>query len=87
MINLMEQNCTYDLHVSAAIDIYTDETLPGSDEGELLVAKDTPGEVIIVAPYQDNGWPVYLVKFANGLILGCLETEIDPQDEEATNLT
>ena len=76
MMNLTEQNYDWNLHVHAGVDIYTDETLPGKDEGQLLVAKDTPGEVINVAPYQDNGWPVYLVEFANGLILGCLETEI-----------
>ena len=42
----------------------------------LLVERGTKGEVTQVGMHVDTNTPVYLVEFAGGCVVGCLEGEI-----------
>jgi nitrogen fixation protein NifZ len=55
---------------------------PGVAVGEVLVPPGTPGEVLDVGLYLQEH-TVYAVAFTNGLVVGCLEREIEGATVEA----
>ncbi|MHB8921440.1 MAG: nitrogen fixation protein NifZ [Halothiobacillus sp.] len=70
------------LAVLAHDDIYNDGTYPELQPGELIVAKQSRGEIVRIGYHEDNDCPVYLVEFDNGRVVGCLEEEILPIREQ-----
>ncbi|MGE4531636.1 MAG: nitrogen fixation protein NifZ, partial [Acidithiobacillus sp.] len=68
--------------VLASDDIFNDGTFPDQSEDALLVAKDSPGEIVRVGHHEESNTPLYLVEFANGMVVGCLEEEIIPIGEQ-----
>ena len=69
------------LRVVARMDLFNDGSFPDKPEGELLVPQSEAGEIVNVGVHEDSGWPVYLVEFAQGMVIGCLEEEIAPAVE------
>ena len=78
MKELRSPQYDWGLRVLAGDDIYNDGTYPEVAEGALLVAKDSPGEIVRVGHLEEINAPLYLVEFANGMVVGCLEEEILP---------
>ncbi|MGC9215418.1 nitrogen fixation protein NifZ [Acidithiobacillus sp.] len=78
MMDLRLPRFDWGLRVWACDDIFNDGTYPGEAEGALLVAKDSPGEIVRVGHHEESNMPLYLVEFANGMVVGCLEEEILP---------
>lgn len=64
--------------IAAAIDIVNDGSYPEAPPEALLVAKGTRGEIVQTGVYQESNTPVYIVEFANGKVVGCLEEELTP---------
>ena len=81
MMDLRPPRFDWGLRVLAGDDIFNDGTYPGEAEGALLVTKDSPGEIVRVGHHEESNTPLYLVEFANGMVVGCLEEEILPLGE------
>lgn len=62
--------------IAALVDLYNDGSYPDSASDAMLVASGSQGEVVQVGTHVDSGMPVYLVEFASGHVVGCLEQEI-----------
>ena len=68
---------TWGQEVLAATHLYNDGSVPGAEDGALLVAAGGPGQVVHVGHHVEARVPVYRVDF--GLcVLGCLEEELVP---------
>ncbi len=78
MMDLHSPRFDWGLSVLAGDDILNDGTYPGEAEGAVLVPKDSPGEIVRVGYHEESNTPLYLVEFANGMVVGCLEEEILP---------
>ena len=62
----------------AACDLVNDGSYPDRRADELLVNAGASGEVVRVGTHQESGAPVYLVEFADHLVVGCFEEELAP---------
>jgi nitrogen fixation protein NifZ len=62
--------------VLTRIDLYNDGSYPERETDSLLVGQGNAGEVVQVGSHVESNTPVYLVEFAAGLVVGCLEDEI-----------
>ncbi len=62
--------------VTATTDLFNDGTFPGKETGDLLVKTGCRGEIVQVGSHEETNTPVYLVEFAEGLVVGCLEEEL-----------
>jgi nitrogen fixation protein NifZ len=62
--------------VIADIDLVNDGSHPDAAAEELLVQRGTAGEIVNVGSHVDTDTPVYLVEFAGGRVVGCLEQEL-----------
>ncbi|MBU2719937.1 MULTISPECIES: nitrogen fixation protein NifZ [Acidithiobacillus] len=78
MMDLRPPRFDWGLSVLARDDILNDGTYPGEAEQAVLVPKDSPGEIVRVGHHEESNMPLYLVEFANGKVVGCLEEEIVP---------
>lgn len=58
-------------------DLLNDGSHPGSEEGALLAPKGSPGTIVRVGHAENTDVPVYLVEFPGGVLVGCLEEEIE----------
>lgn len=63
--------------IRTAIDLINDGSHPQTPEGVVLVPKGAPGTVVRVGRAEDSDVPVYLVEFPGGMLVGCLEEEIE----------
>ena len=64
--------------VKALADLHNDGSFPDADAEALLVAGGDVGEIVQVGMHLDSNNPVYLVEFAENLVVGCIEEEIAP---------
>lgn len=64
--------------VAAGVDLYNDGSYPERETGALLVPRGSPGEIVQVGAHVEANVSVYLVEFADGSVVGCLEEEITP---------
>ncbi len=62
--------------VCAACDLVNDGSYPDRPADELLVNAGASGEVVRVGTVSESGAPVYLVEFAENLVVGCFEEEL-----------
>jgi nitrogen fixation protein NifZ len=76
MIGLRQPKFEWGQKVLAEIDLCNDGSYPDHDIDAVLVAAGSQGEIINVGHHQDINIPVYLVEFASGHVVGCLEEEI-----------
>lgn len=64
--------------VQAQIDLINDGSFPSAPADALLVKVGDTGEIVQVGSHTDSNTPIYLVEFAENLVVGCLEEEIQP---------
>lgn len=69
--------------VAAAADLHNDGSYPDTPEGVLLVAAGIAGEVVQVGLHVKTGTNVYMVEFAGGPVVGCLEEELAAAEADA----
>jgi NifZ domain. len=62
--------------VVADVDLVNDGSYPERAPDALLVEKGTVGEVVQVGMHAQSSTPVYMVDFAGGCVVGCLEEEL-----------
>lgn len=79
MLDIRQPKYQWGQRVSAAIDLVNDGSYPDSEPEALLVASGTRGEIVQTGMHQESNTPVYLVEFAGGKVIGCLEDEIAPE--------
>lgn len=77
MIPLREPAFAWGQPVVAALDLVNDGSHPGFPAEALIVAAGTRGEIVNVGHHGESNTPVYLVEFAGGTVVGCLEEEIE----------
>jgi nitrogen fixation protein NifZ len=63
--------------VVAAIDLLNDGSHPMGQAQGLLAGAGSAGEVVQVGMIEESATPVYMVEFAGGVVVGCLEHEIE----------
>lgn len=64
--------------VKCIIDLFNDGTFPEKSESELLVKKDTEGVIVQTGMHEESQTPIYMVDFANSIVIGVFEEEITP---------
>jgi len=74
----LEPKYQWGQRVRAACDLVNDGSYPERQTEELLVNAGASGEVVRVGTRQESGAPVYLVEFADNLVVGCFEEELAP---------
>ena len=66
--------------VRAAVDLVNDGSHPQVAIDALIVAAQTPGEVVNIGHHEESNTPVYLVEFLDDAggqtVVGCLEEEL-----------
>lgn len=62
--------------VTTTVDLVNDGSYPDVAPEALLVPAGARGEVVQVGRHVDSNTPVYLVEFAGGQVVGCLEEEL-----------
>lgn len=78
MISQREPRYQWGQPLQAACDLVNDGSYPELAAEALIVAAGTPGEVVNVGHHEGSNTPVYLVEFAGGRVVGCLEEELVP---------
>jgi nitrogen fixation protein NifZ len=63
--------------VIANVDLFNDGSYPDQPAEALLVATGSTGEVVQVGLHEESSTAVYMVEFADGKVVGCLEQEIE----------
>lgn len=79
MLDIRQPKYQWGQRISAAIDLVNDGSYPDIEPDALLVASGTRGEIVQTGMHRESNTPVYLVEFAGGKIVGCLEQEIAPE--------
>jgi nitrogen fixation protein NifZ len=64
--------------VTAAVDLLNDGSHPHAAAAARLVEQGSRGMIVNVGHHAEANVPVYLVEFANGCVVGCLEDELAP---------
>lgn len=64
--------------VRAGINLFNDGTFPDQPDDALLVRSGEAGDIVRIGLHTDSNRPVYLVEFASGRVIGCVEQEIEP---------
>jgi nitrogen fixation protein NifZ len=64
--------------VKALLDLHNDGSYPDFPKAALLVKNSDAGEIVQVGTHTESNTPIYLVEFAEHLVVGCLEEEIMP---------
>ncbi len=77
MLDIREPKFQWGQSVVAAIDLVNDGSYPDMDADALLVASGSKGEIVQTGMHEETSTPVYLVEFADGKVIGCLEHELD----------
>lgn len=62
--------------VSAREDLINDGSFPDKPADALLAPAGSWGEIVQVGTHAETNTPIYLVEFADHLVVGCLEEEI-----------
>lgn len=62
--------------ILSANDLFNDGTFPDAVEEEKLVAEGERGEIVKIGTHVESSTLIYLVEFAGGRVIGCLEDEI-----------
>jgi nitrogen fixation protein NifZ len=76
MQELREPKFQWGQRVRALEDLVNDGSYPDRREDEMLVEAGALGEVVQVGSHVESNTPIYLVEFAPGLVVGCVEEEI-----------
>ena len=77
MLDVREPKFQWGQPVVAVIDLVNDGSYPDTEAEALLAASGSKGEIVQTGLHEETNTPVYLVEFANGKVIGCLEHEIE----------
>ena len=77
MLDIREPKFQWGSVVVALIDLVNDGSYPDMAVDALLVASGSKGEVVQTGMHEESNTPVYIVEFADGKVVGCLEHEIE----------
>lgn len=77
MQDIREPKFQWGQAVATLADLLNDGSYPDMADEALLVASGSKGEVVQTGMHEESGTPVYIVEFANGKVVGCLEHEIE----------
>jgi len=77
MLDIKEPKFQWGQPVVAVIDLVNDGSYPEMPADALLAASGSKGEIVQTGMHQESNTPVYLVEFAGGRVIGCLEDEIE----------
>ena len=83
MLDIREPKFRWGQQVVALTDLVNDGSYPDAAQDALLVAGGTRGEVVQTGMHEESNTPVYIVEFAGGKVIGCLEAEIAAAGREA----
>jgi nitrogen fixation protein NifZ len=64
--------------VRAAANLFNDGSYPDQPCDALLIQSGDTGEVLQIGKHTGSGAFVYMVEFAQGRVVGCLEPELLP---------
>ena len=64
--------------VRAAQDLLNDGSYPEHPLDALLVHEGDMGEIVQIGKQVESGAPVYMVEFAQDMVVGCFEPELMP---------
>lgn len=78
MLDIREPKFQWGQSVVALIDLVNDGSYPDVEMDALLVGSGCKGEVVQTGMHEESNTPVYIVEFAGGKVIGCLEHEIEP---------
>ncbi len=78
MIESRQPKYQWGRKVKTLIDLRNDGSFPNADPEALLVSNGGVGEIVQVGAHTESNTPIYLVEFGDGLVVGCLEEEIEP---------
>lgn len=81
MLDIREPKFQWGQQVVTLVDLVNDGSYPDTEENALLVAQGSTGEVVQTGMHEESNTPVYIVEFADGKVIGCLEQEIAPAPE------
>ncbi len=76
MIPMREPRFQWGQSLIAACDLVNDGSYPELAADALVVAAGTMGEVVNIGHHTEANVPVYMVEFAGGRVVGCLEEEL-----------
>jgi nitrogen fixation protein NifZ len=69
--------------VRAVDDLFNDGSYPDAEDGALLAAAGSLGEIVQIGHHTEANIPIYMVEF-DGKVLGCLEEELMHADAAET---
>ncbi len=75
---MMERKFEWGQRVTALAELYNDGTYPDHPVDALLVKAGDKGEIVQVGTHTETNTHIYIVEFNEKLVVGCLESEIDP---------
>lgn len=78
MIESRQPKYQWGRKVKTLIGLRNDGSFPNADPEALLVSNGGVGEIVQVGAHTESNTPIYLVEFGDGLVVGCLEEEIEP---------
>ena len=78
MLDIREPKFEWGQPVTTIIDLLNDGSHPEAGSEALLVASGMRGEIVQIGMHEESNTPVYIIEFANGKVVGCLEHELDP---------
>jgi nitrogen fixation protein NifZ len=76
MLDIREPKYQWGQAVIALIDLVNDGSYPDMDADALLAASGSKGEIVQTGMHEESHTPIYIVAFAGGKVVGCLEHEI-----------
>lgn len=77
MLDIREPKFQWGQAVVTVADLVNDGSYPEMAEDALLVSSGSKGEVVQTGMHEESNTPVYIVEFADGKVIGCLEHEIE----------
>lgn len=78
MIEPRQPKYEWGQRVKALEDLINDGSFPEKEKDALLVTSGDTGEIVQVGTHTESNTPIYLVEFAEHMVVGCLEEEIEP---------
>lgn len=77
MLDIREPKFQWGQAVITLIDLVNDGSYPDMAADALLVSCGSKGDVVQTGMHEESNTPVYIVEFAGGRVIGCLEHEIE----------
>ena len=77
MLDIREPKFQWGQAVITLIDLVNDGSYPDMAADALLVSSGSKGDVVQTGMHEESNTPVYIVEFAGGRVIGCLEHEIE----------